>query len=198
MNVSERHIEMFDRYINGELTPSWRQAFEDKLEREPKFKEAFEQHRIVVASLKNEGRKLLKSDLAAATVGMAGAGALAKYRPRSARIMSWVMKVIVATAIVAGGAYYYLNQEIVFGPPEQQEMPITPKTEEEKVKVAPVKKSSPKKSVKVERETIVDTVFVYEYDTVYVDPGSEEAKNIGTTIETETIIEYRVDTIRVE
>jgi len=196
MNITEKHIEMFDRYINGELNKEWSMAFERKLAGNPALNEAFEKHRLAVQALQEAGRKSLKKELIASTAVVATAG-LSTYRPKSTRLIRKIFGLVTVGAIAAGGIYYYLSQ--TSGHTEKSQAPEVQEEVEEVLEstVPEPKKEPAKHSVKVERQQIHDTIVVYEYDTVFVEMDSEEAKNIGTIIETETIVNYLIDTIEI-
>ncbi len=56
MNINDRHIAVYDQYLNGELNTALREAFETKLENDPLFREGYEHHASIRSSIENEGR----------------------------------------------------------------------------------------------------------------------------------------------
>lgn len=80
MKVNDKHIVLFDKYLDHELSSKWIKAFEEKLKADSQFKEAFEEHKLVRYAINMEGRSLLKNELITLTPSLPKAK---KYKPNT-------------------------------------------------------------------------------------------------------------------
>jgi hypothetical protein len=106
LNTNETHIELFDQYLLNQLSEAERKAFEERLQNDLEFKEAFEIHQILVQGIQFHGKAELKDFLKEnATVTFWGGN----IWPQKMRIAS------VAVFLVFAGMYalvhFYLKPQ---------------------------------------------------------------------------------------
>ena len=106
MKSNETHIELFDQYLLNQLSEEQKSAFEDRLSKEPDFKEEFEIHQLLVQGIQLHGKAELKNFLKEnATVTFWGGN----IWPKQMRIAS------VAVFLVFAGLYalvhFYLQPQ---------------------------------------------------------------------------------------
>jgi hypothetical protein len=106
LKTNETHIELFDQYLLNQLSEAERKAFEERLQNDLEFKEAFEIHQLLVQGIQFHGKAELKNFLKEnATVTFWGGN----IWPKQMRIAS------VAVFLVFAGLYalvhFYLQPQ---------------------------------------------------------------------------------------
>ncbi len=71
MNFNDPHIDLYDRYLRGEMTAAELESFGQRLAADKDFADAFAVHRIIVEGIKDRGRQDLKEFLSANAVAPA-------------------------------------------------------------------------------------------------------------------------------
>lgn len=166
MKLNEKHIELFDNYLDGIISDKWRKAVDEKRAQEPEFEKAFQDHKMTRQSINNEGRKILKSDLAYIHAGL-DIHDVKKYKPhQKSGFAKSLLKLIVLAALLGGAFYIYKYlpwQEWI----KKEKIEIIRQPEEKIESKKEVIQQKPQQIQKV----VTDTV----YKTITIDPNDPDA-----------------------